>query len=319
MFKTVIPVLEKQNNARKSRLDKLNYKLESISPEDIKSNIENKTKIIIMIKDLFNTLKKLDRGLILFKNNIIITLVSRYDEYLANLIGLLLTLNPEPLYNPDKTLSLTEILELGSFERIRDKFIENEVERIIRESHSKHFEYLEKRLEIPLRKDLAIWPNFIELTQRRHLLAHCGGIVSSQYLKICLDNKIDLGKIDKKIKQGQKIRVSNKYIENSFLIINEIGFKLGQTIFRKRFDNKEDLERADSSLTNIGYHYLKQCNLEQASMIFEYGNNLQNKWISSDAYKKVFIINLCIALLNSNNKEKAMDILNNIDWSSSSS
>jgi len=142
MFKTVIPVLEKQNNDRKSYLDKLNSKLESISPEDVKSKIENKNKILIVIKDLINTLKKMDRGLILFKNNIIITLVSRYDEYLANLIALLLMLNPEPLYNPDKTLSLTEILELGSFERIRDKFIENEVEKVIRESHSKHFEYL---------------------------------------------------------------------------------------------------------------------------------------------------------------------------------
>ena len=142
MFKTVIPVLEKQNNDRKSYLDKLNSKLESISPEDVKSKIENKNKILIVIKDLINTLKKMDRGLILFKINIIITLVSRYDEYLANLIALLLMLNPEPLYNPDKTLSLTEILELGSFERIRDKFIENEVEKVIRESHSKHFEYL---------------------------------------------------------------------------------------------------------------------------------------------------------------------------------
>src|SRR2546423_10410038 len=36
-----------------------------------------------------------------------------------------------------------------------------------------------------LRKDLPIWPVFVEVTERRNLFAHCSGKVSAQYLTVC--------------------------------------------------------------------------------------------------------------------------------------
>lgn len=319
MFRTVIPVLEEQDNSRKSIIKNTKNKLKTIKPEDVKDNLEKKRDIFITLKELFNAINKLNIGKTIFKNNIIISLISRYDEFVGDILKILLTLKPDAVFNQDKTLTLTEIYDLGSIERILDKFIEKEVEKVLRDSHSKQFDYLEKRVEIPLRKDLSIWPDFIELTQRRNLLAHCGGIISAQYLKVCKDNNVDMDKFDNKTKEGSRIIIDNKYIESAFFIVYEIGFKLGQTIYRKTFPEKDKLEFADSSLTETGYQHLYRNNWAQARMIFDYATKLRNDWVSSDGYKKVFIINLCIALINLNRKDEAIGILNNIDWSSANS
>ena len=80
-----------------------------------------------------------------------------------------------------------------------------------------------------VRKGLESWPEFIEVTERRNLFVHAGGVVSSQYIKVCKDNEVDLGDIS----IGKEIRVSRKYFENAFNVIYEIGFKINTCAMEK--------------------------------------------------------------------------------------
>jgi len=99
------------------------------------------------------------------------------------------------LSSSERSISYKDLTEIGSVEAAREQIIEKEVESVLRDSHSQQIDWLEKKLDIPLRKDLRIWPEFIELCERRNLLLHADGLVSSQYLAVCKRHDVDLKNI----------------------------------------------------------------------------------------------------------------------------
>jgi hypothetical protein len=126
-------------------------------------------------------------------NSFLVSLVSQYDSYLGNLIRCLFYARPELLMGSDRSLTFKELSEFGTLSEARDSLIEREVETVIRKSHSEQFDWMEgkfKALEdkdFSLRKGLASWPTFIELTERRNLFVHCDGVVSPSICGFVLD------------------------------------------------------------------------------------------------------------------------------------
>ena len=118
-----------------------------------------------------------------------------------------------------------------------------------------------------VRKGLESWPEFIEVTERRNLFVHAGGVVSSQYIKVCKDNEVDLGDIS----IGKEIRVSRKYFENAFNVIYEIGFKLTHVLWRKFCPDQ--LSLADSNLIELGYETLCEENYTLTKVIFDFADS----------------------------------------------
>ena len=55
--------------------------------------------------------------------------------------------------------------------------VDDTIETLFRDSHTKHFEWIESSLDIKSLKKFEQWPNFIELTERRNLFVHSDGIV----------------------------------------------------------------------------------------------------------------------------------------------
>jgi hypothetical protein len=122
----------------------------------------------------------------------LIGLVGAYDVFLANLIRCIFVERPEMLSSSERNISYKDLTEIGSVEAAREQIIEKEVESVLRESHSQQIDWLEKKLDIPLRKDLKIWSEFIELCERSNLLSHANGLVSSQYIAVCKRHDVDL-------------------------------------------------------------------------------------------------------------------------------
>jgi len=107
--------------------------------------------------------------------------------------------------------------------------IEKEVESVIRDSHHQQVYLIEKKVNVTLRKALKIWPEFIEICERRNLLAHTDGIVSTQYLAVCREHNVDL----KVIEVGRRLSINTKYYERAVSVIFELGIKLTQVVWRK--------------------------------------------------------------------------------------
>ncbi|WP_338562128.1 hypothetical protein [Acinetobacter sp. KS-LM10] len=251
--------------------------------------------------------KQSQLALEILPKSFLVTFVSEYDSFLGQLNKYILKQKPELLKADQKTITFEELSTLNSIEEARDKIISHEIENLLRDSHSKQFDWMENKYNLPLKTGLKSWPQFIELTERRNLFVHCNGIISEQYIKKCRDAKFDL---DKESEAGKKLRADKKYINIVYRTLYEIPVKLTQVLWRKQFP--KDLEKADDSLSNLTYELLVDEEYELASILLDFACDVLKKW-SSESQRLVFVINKSISYKFSNRNFN--QILDAEDWS----
>src|SRR5574343_11925 len=242
--------------------------------------------------------------------SLFVSLISQYNSYLNKLLKILFKTRPEYINNSERELSFSQLIQFDSIETAREYVIEKEVETILRKSHSEHFDYLESKLAMPLRKDLPIWQTFIEITERRNLFVHCDGIVSNQYLKVCKENKCDI----KNIKLNERLNVDIVYFRKAYDCLYELSTKLTHTIWRKLIKN--DIENADKSLNEICYSLLTSGQFDLADILLDFACK-QTKHFN-DSSKNIFIVNKSLSNYLNEKEENAKQIISSKDWSASS-
>jgi len=246
----------------------------------------------------------------ILKKSFIVSLISQFDIHISRLIRTMFYVKPETLNSSEKILKFSELIEFETLEAAKEYLIEKEIETVLRESHSKQFEWLERKLGVNTLKNLPAWSTFIEITERRNLFVHCDGLISSQYIDVCKNNGVIL---DDKNKLGHKLDVEEKYFEEAYKCVFEIGVKLAQTMWRKLKTN--DLENANIELHNICINLIKNEEYDLAHTILDFANTDIIKRSFSESHKLIFIINKAQTLKWSGEEEKARKILENTDWS----
>src|SRR5205807_1557366 len=126
--------------------------------------------------------------------SIVISLISQFDVLIGGIIRVLSKRQPNSLNIADKILTFSQLQNFKTLEEAREYLLEKEIDSVLRMSHSDQIEWLEGKYQLTLRKGLKIWPMFIEATERRNLFVHSDGIVSSQYINVCKEHKVDLQK-----------------------------------------------------------------------------------------------------------------------------
>lgn len=244
----------------------------------------------------------------LIPQNIVVAFVSIYDAYLSDLIEGIYTICPDLLRTCEREYSFSEILRFDSIEAIKRHIIEKEVETVLRESHTKQFEWLSKKVGVSLTEDLPNFNAFIEITERRNLFVHTNGKVSRQYLSIVSDST----KNDN-LKIGDILTASPDYVVHCYHILFEIGVKLGQVIWRK-LDEKNSLEQADCLLMDIVYDLLKSKKYDLAIILSEFSTK---KYVKSfnQSHDYVKCINKALGYYLVGDSDKCKSIINNVDWS----
>jgi hypothetical protein len=258
--------------------------------------------------------KSFERAASTLKRSFIVSLVSQFDIHISQLIRTMFYIKPAMLNSSEKIFKFSELIEFGTIEAVQEHLIEKEIETVLRESHSKQFEWLEKKLGVKTFKDSPTWPTFIEITERRNLFVHCDGIISSQYINVCKNNKVS---IDDKNQIGHKLDVSEKYFEDAYKCMFEVGVILAQTIWRKL--NPNDSEKANNNLHTVCIDLIKNEEYDLARKILDFANTDIIKKSFSEKYKFMFLINKAQTLKWSGEDEKAIEILGGIDWSACSS
>lgn len=239
----------------------------------------------------------------------IIALVGVYDSYLGRLVRSLYAAKPEALNASNRQFTYSQLVAFDSLNDAREYILEKEVESLLRESHIAQFEWLETKVGIPLRKELSAWPTFVELTERRNLFVHTDGVVGSQYLTICDQQKVPL---ESSTKQGVSVGVTRQYFLQACDCITEIGVKLGQVMWRKLLP--EELEDADSQLNQACYELLTFGEYSLAVILGEFACLVLPRHSSAES-KLVFQINLAQSYKWAERSEDCTKILDSIDWS----
>ena len=257
-----------------------------------------------------NEIHALRRGRSSLPGMFLMGLVSSYDAFLAQLMHLVFLTQPELISSSEKNISFKDLVELGSIEAARNYIVEKEVETFLRQSHHAHFDHLEAKLKIPLRKDLSVWPTFVEICERRNLFTHTSGVVSSQYLRVCDEHKVDVGQT----KVGDQLEISRDYLSDATETISELGLKLVQVVWRKL--KPEEISLAASALNHQCFQLLTHEKYKLAQVLLEFGLSLKKH--GDELTRKMMVVNLSIAAKHGSDNEKAMKILDEEDWSAAS-
>lgn len=236
-----------------------------------------------------------------------VAMVRAFDAYLGRLLRSIFILKPELVHASQRSLSFSDLVRLESVDEAREHIIAEEIDSFLRDSHIDHFDWLEKRLNIPLRKDLPSWSTFVELTQRRNLYVHCDGLVSKQYLDICKRNSLPLDGIA----IGIPLLIDSKYFNQAFSCLFEIGVKLAHVSWRKLAPDQ--IEVADGALNDICFELLQNERYKLAHNLLTFATSILKKH-SSARNRRIFIINLAIASKFGNTGNVAQ-CLRDEDWS----
>lgn len=236
-----------------------------------------------------------------------VAMVSAFDAYLGRLLRSIFILKPELIHASQRSFSYSDLVRLESVEEALEHIIAQEIDSFLRNSHIDHFDWLESRLSIPLRKDLPSWSTFVELTQRRNLYVHCDGLVSKQYLDICKRNGFPLDGVA----VGIPLSIDAKYFNKSFSCLFEIGVKLAHVSWRKLAPDQ--IQAADQALNDVCFELLQNERYKLADNLLSFATTTLKKH-SSARSRRMFIINLAIASKFGNTGDVA-ECLRYEDWS----
>jgi len=245
----------------------------------------------------------------ILEQSLFLSLFSAFDAFTGDLLRAIYMRKPELFDSLSKPIPLKEVLNASSIDSLKSTVLDSEIESFRRKSYSDQFETLENLFKISLKK-FDKWPHFIEASQRRNLLTHCGGIVSEQYREVCRREGVPTAQI---AQTGESLYLGADYMLSSCELMLEVGLKLGQTLWRKLF--AEELADADEHLHGVVYDALlvEQWNRAETFGIFF----LSQPKFSSDLKRRMAVINLAIALQHLKKEAELKKILNDHDWSAS--
>jgi len=243
-----------------------------------------------------------------FLKGMFLNVFSELDTFTGHFLYRLFLLKPEVINGNQKQFNASEVFRCKSIDDFREKVIQKEIEAIKRESYVDQISILEKLFHINTLKDFENWGKYVEITQRRNIIAHCDGIITEQYYNTCIKNKCNIyGKV------GEKLNVDYEYLIKAISIIEEVSIKLVQVLWRKCFKKKECQNDFDDILNEYIYYLLIDERWDVAIELGKFACNVIKA--ATEELKIIFLINYCIALNNMNKKEETIKLLNDVDFS----
>ena len=244
--------------------------------------------------------------------SLFIGLFSEYDHFIGELMKVLYAENRSLLKGISREISLTELIEYNDIEAVKNEMLEKEIESLRRESYISQFEQLEKKFGIDKLRHFKEWPEFVEISQRRNLFTHNNGCISQQYLSVCTKAKCN---INREYSVGKQLEITGEYFHRAIFVLSKVGFMLAHTLWTKTIPTKARL--AGDAMNNSIFLLLKRGSWELATEFGLFGLEQPQLKNIDDITKKIRIINTAIGLISVNQKEAAMKLIDEHDWSSS--
>lgn len=302
MVSLVLPVLKKRDEERDLRIKELG---EEFDTKDGGKAL--RLKSASDIREFIGHVQKMQQGDRMFRQGVITSIVSKFDEFLIDLLQICYIQNPKWLSNPDKKISYKELLEIKSLESLKAEIVAKEIDNLMRGSHHAQIKFLDQNLKLGIEGGFPAWKQFLEITERRNLFVHTGGAVSLVYLENCQRWMIP---IKDGIKEGVNLSASDEYIQEAIDCFYELSVRVSQATMRRVFP--ACFEDADNHLNNRTVDLLIEERWELADRIFVFALGIPEDLASKGEWKYYFLLNRCIARKFGG---KSIDeCLHSVDW-----
>ena len=183
----------------------------------------------------------------LIMSSLLISMVSDFEVLFGHVAKTFMKFKPEALITNEKNLSWADLAGYESLDEFRDHYIDQQVERLLRESLDEWLTWLRKKLNITIENILPDLDDTRKVFQRRHIAVHNDGKVSRQYL-------IKLPNLKKPPSIGDRLPVDSEYMLAAMdkLIVAAVG--ITASIMRK---TSKDHGFVDELLSKIVYDLLR--------------------------------------------------------------
>ncbi len=252
--------------------------------------------------------KELYKGEVALPAAILLSLVATYDTLFSDVLKVMMRIRPERYSASVKTFTVKEILSMGSFNDFVSQVIDDEVNNIMRGSHSDQIKFVEDSFNIKIRDTYARWGEYIEIFERRNLTAHGSSKVNNIYLESC--GRAGLKVSD--LKKGQKLELNQPYLLKSIDLLIEFGVTLIFVFLRKNFPDKS--ESIYDALHELTYELIKEEKVNLAAELLEFALYKQ-KPAAKDRILKIMTVNLANAQKKAKNQDRTKEIISSVDWS----
>ncbi len=262
-------------------------------------------------REHLDRLDRMEKGLSTLPSAVLLTIVATFDSQISEIVRELLVLKPERFDSGERTIAVAEVLKMSSFEELRSKLVDDEIYLFSRGGHDDQIKYIEKSFHIQIIKHWKRWPDFIEVFERRNLIAHGEREFTARYVRICKQHG---HKVSEKL-LGSKIELTQNYLAQAQSILIEFCILLLFSVWRKQFPGEE--QQAFDSVGDVGYRLIMEKRYKTALRVLEYVLSLQGTTVTA-ATRLRLTVNLASAYRHAGEESKAKAILNEVDWSATS-
>ncbi len=156
---------------------------------------------------------------ILFGRLLLPSIVASFEELLAALFRLWLTVYPNAFGGADQKESVQEMTSYASVDDIKRLVIDKRVDGFMHEGLRQWEELLKKEVKMSLDEMSRDWPRVQEIFARRNSLIHSGGLVDNTYMKQ-LPEELDRPTF------GTPLTCDAEYIHEAFDLVEQLGTAL---------------------------------------------------------------------------------------------
>lgn len=302
-----------------SEIEKTQKKIERFIPESLDKDQELTTFTLESARDFAeftSTIRQLDelrnqKSTEILAKSLFTQLFAEFDSYTGELLKVIYLKNDKLLKGISREISLSDLMDFQDLASAKISMLDKEIETFRRDSYAEQFATLEKKFNLPLRK-FKEWPDFVELSQRRNILIHNGGMISNQYISVC---EREGYKFDTPQKIGDSIDVTFEYFLNASRILSKTGLMLAYTLWGKIFPKESEL--IHSALNDTIFHCLQQKRWRFVGDLEDFVLSEPMKKDITEIDLRIRIVNASIGLKFSGRDQDASKLLDSVDWSAS--
>ena len=236
-------------------------------------------------------------------------IVNAWEQLLGRLLGL--KYNFEPSLMPSNiSVSMTDILRVGTFEDVKDLFENKVVKEFLRNNTDEQLNVLKKELGISFVDMFKsnVLKELKEIVLRRHAIVHCDSIATDDYCKEV--NHLGIPEPQR----GKRLVTNVPYAIHAWDIVYAAGTIIAHMACLKhaRKLKSKMLEKfANGRLVSTSFGALKHSRSDAACIILEYANKLK---IQTEWEMLAIKINLAIAYKGQGKTKEMNAVLDEYNW-----
>jgi hypothetical protein len=243
----------------------------------------------------------------ILRRGAVVSLMTHVEDLVADLVHAFYELYPAALPAEERSLTLTELRNLGSIDEAQSYLVAQEVDSVLRESLERQFEYFAKRPKVNLPLVAPYQDRINEVDQRRNLYVHNRGLVNRRYLERVHPDLVKLFGAE----EGKALKLEDDYLTSAIDAAFLAGVALSQLCWRKW--QPAFIAKADSELIEAIYDELQS---ERYLLVIDLTQFAESLTLADDENRKIIIVNHAIALRDTNRRDELNALLAATDWTS---